>query len=171
MLTLTQMTYCPQKGEEHISLGFFFTSRFIFQPLHRHEERLLLVQLTLEEGVSFNRLVQTGLKVFKRNYCSPAHTVRKYFMSITGGTKKKAESILQSTCCTLIILTFSLSPGHRWPVRALGHICEADPWCCASVPGRPPARRSVCNSGHIAAPASPGKHGRWENEKRLRPCR
>lgn len=51
--------------------GFFLTSGFVFQPLHWHEERLLLVQLALKESISLDGLVQTALKVLQRHYCCP----------------------------------------------------------------------------------------------------
>jgi len=53
-----------------------FTPRFVFQPLHGYEKRLLLVQLAFQEGVPLDGLVQTALKVLKRHHRCPAREER-----------------------------------------------------------------------------------------------
>lgn len=48
---------------------FIFTSSFVFQSLHGHQQRFFFIQLTFQEGVSLDGLVQTTLKVLKRHDC------------------------------------------------------------------------------------------------------
>ena len=47
------------------------TSCFVFEPLHRHQHGLLLVQLALQEGVPLDGLVQTALEVLQRHDGGP----------------------------------------------------------------------------------------------------
>lgn len=75
-----------------ISPCFLLTPCFIFQSLHRHQKRLLLVQLTFQEGVSLDGLVQAPLKVLQGHYRRPAHTAKfEHGMNFTAGATTTAS--------------------------------------------------------------------------------
>lgn len=102
------------------------TSGFILQPLHRDQERLLLIQLALQEGVSLDGLVQTLLEVLQRHdggseETRPGRSHHRYNRkSDHAGTKLDRTFDKWPP-------TVWLAPGRRWTVPALGRICGAAP--------------------------------------------
>ena len=55
-----------QKTKWLIAFQVSNTFGFVFEPLDHDGQRLLVVQFRFEEGVAFNRLVQTRFKVLQR---------------------------------------------------------------------------------------------------------
>lgn len=81
------------------------TPSFVLQPLHRHQQRLLLVQLTLQEGVPLDGLVQALLEVLQGHDGRPGDQRRRRRRGEGNGIKQSIEQAFESEALILNPIT------------------------------------------------------------------